>query len=111
MDPVERYRTVVRNLLQEYARYKPSHGEIETEVIVDPERDHYELMHVGWDRGRRVHGPVIHIDIINGKVWIQYNGTSERIAEELVAAGIPREAIVLGFHRPQVRHLTGFAVG
>lgn len=29
------------------------------------------LMHVGWDRGRRIHGSLVHVDIINGKVWIQ----------------------------------------
>jgi XisI protein len=38
---------------------------------MDRDKDHYEVMHVGWDRTRRVHGSVVHIDIINGKVWIQ----------------------------------------
>ena len=111
MDRVERYREIVRRLIAEYARHKPSHGQIETEAIVDPQRDHYELMHVGWDGVRRVHGSVIHIDIIDGKVWIQYDGTSRPVAEELVTAGIPREEIVLGFHPADVRQHTGFAVG
>jgi hypothetical protein len=34
-----------------------------------------------------------------------------RHAEELLAAGIPREDIVLAFHPAELRHLTGFAVG
>ena len=110
MDRVERYRQIVRCVIEEYAAYKPSHGEIETEVIVDPARDHYELMHVGWDVVRRVHGSVVHVDIVGGKVWIQYDGTSRSVAEELEAAGIPRADIVLGFHPPDVRRLTGFAV-
>src|SRR5262245_14190759 len=97
MDPLTRYRQIVRDLIQEYARYKPSHGQIETEAVVDPEKDHYELLHVGWDGQRRVHGSVIHIDIIDGKVWIQHDGTSPGVALELVEAGIPREHIVLGF--------------
>lgn len=111
MDRVEEYRGIVRRLIEEYARYKPSHGQIETEAIVDPDRDHYEVMHVGWDGARRVHGSVVHIDIIDGKVWVQYDGTSQPIAEELIAAGIPRDDIVLGFHPAELRSLTNFAVG
>ena len=37
--------------------------------------------------------------------------TNRPVAEELVAAGLPREAIVLAFHPPFVRPHTGFAVG
>jgi hypothetical protein len=111
MDKLARYREIVRRLIEEYARYKPSHGQIETEAIVDPERDHYEVMHVGWDGVRRVHGSVVHIDLNGDKVWIQYDGTSRPVAEELVAAGIPREDIVLAFHPAELRPLTGFGVG
>jgi hypothetical protein len=111
MDRTEQYRLIVRRVIEDYARYKPSHGRIETEVVVDPERDHYELMHVGWDGPRRVHGCVIHLDIRDGKVWVQYDGTSRPVAEELVEAGIPREDIVLGFHPEELRGHTAFAVG
>lgn len=111
MDRVDRYREIVRRVVEEYASYKPSHGHIDTEAIVDPGRDHYEVMHVGWDGVRRVHGTVIHIDIINGKVWVQYDGTNRPVAEELIAAGIPREDIVLAFHPEELRHLTGYGVG
>ena len=110
MDRVEYYRAIVRRLVEEYASYKPSHGQIETEAIVDPQKDHYEVMHVGWDGHRRVHGCVVHIDIINSKVWIQYDGTNRPVAEELLAAGIPREDIVLAFHPVDVRPYTQFAV-
>jgi hypothetical protein len=111
MDRLEKYRQIVRGVVEDYARYKPSHGQIDTEAIVDRDRDHYEVMHVGWDGQRRVHGSVIHLDIIDGKVWIQYDGTNRPVADELMAAGIPREDIVLGFHPADVRKLTGFAVG
>jgi len=110
MDTLARYREIVRRIISEYASYKPSHGQIQTEAIVDPEKDHYEVMHIGWDGVRRVHGSVIHLDIIDGKIWIQYDGTNRPVAEELLAAGIPREAIVLGFHPADVRRHTDFAV-
>src|SRR5438067_9302050 len=111
MDRVEDYRELVRQLVAEYASYKPSHGQIETEAIVDSEKDHYEVMHVGWDGPRRIHGSVIHIDIRDGKIWIQHDGTNRPVADELVSAGVPREDIVLAFRPPKVRHLAGFAVG
>lgn len=111
MDRLERYRDIIQRLIEEYASHKPSNGQIEVEAIVDRIRDHYEVMHIGWDGDRRVHGSVIHLDICNGKVWIQYDGTNRPIADELVAAGIPRDEIVLGFHPARVRQHTGYAVG
>ncbi len=111
MDNLDRYRDIVSNLIHEYARYNPKYGDIRTEAVIDRERDHYEVMEVGWDAGKRVHGSVIHIDIRGGKVWIEYNGTDARIGEELVAAGIPRQDIVLGFQPAEVRPLTPFGVG
>lgn len=111
MDRTERYRELVIGLIKEYARYPPSHGQIETEAIVDRERDHYEVMHIGWDGQRRVHGCVVPVNIRGDKIWIQYDGTSRPIADELVEAGVPREDIVLGFHPADVRPYTDFAVG
>jgi hypothetical protein len=111
MDKLDRYRQIVRGLIEEYARYKPANGQIDTEAIVDRERDHYEVMHIGWDGVRRVHGAVVHIDIRGGRVWVEYDGTSRPVVEELLAAGIPREDIVLAFHPAELRPLTGFAVG
>src|SRR5262245_49287424 len=103
MDRLERYRQIVRALIEEYASYKPYHGQIEAEAVIDTQRDHYEVMHVGWDGPRRVHGCVVHLDIINGKIWVQYDGTNRPVVEELLAAGVPREDIVLGFQPTEVR--------
>jgi len=109
MAELEKYRTIVRRILNEYAQYKPSYGEIETETVFDTEKDHYELVHVGWEDKKRIHGSVIHIDIKDGRVWIQHDGTSEGIADELVEAGIPKEEIVLGFRYPKYRKYTEYA--
>ena len=66
---------------------------------------------MGRQGDRRVHGSIIPIDIRDGKVRLEYNGTDARIGEELVAAGIPRNDIVLGFQPEELRALTGFGVG
>lgn len=111
MDQLDRYRTIVRRLVEDYAAYKPAHGDIRTEAVIDAEHDHYEVMQVGWNGDRRVHGSILHIDIRDGKVWIEHNGTDARIGEELIAAGIPRNDIVLGFQPPALRPLTSYGVG
>ncbi len=111
MDSVARYREIVCRLIEEYASYKAAYGDIRTEAVIDREHHHYEVMQVGWDGSQRVHGSIIHIDIRDGKVWIEHNGTDARLGEELVAAGIPRSDIVLGIHPAELRPLTSYGVG
>ena len=50
-----------------------------------------------------------HLEIINGKIWIQKDQTEEGIATYLEEAGIPKDAIVLGFHSLDVRPFTEYA--
>ncbi len=107
---LERYRAIVRQVISKYAQYKPSHGQIRTEAICDTDNDHYELNHVGWDGPHRIHGSVIHIDIIAGKIWVEHDGTDAVIVDDLEEAGVPKEHIVLGFKPPRVRQYTGYAV-
>jgi hypothetical protein len=112
MDKLTRYREVARNLVQEYSKYKPSNGEIDSYPVIDPQGDHYIAMQTGWDHNRRrVQGSFIHLDIITGKIWIQFNGTDRDIAEEMVDAGVAKEDIVLAEKPPHIRQYTGYGVG
>lgn len=104
------YRQVIKNILSDYAKYKPVYGDIESKVIFDDEHGSYTLLEVGWEDTHYVHGSIIHVDIIGDKIWIQYDGTEEGIAHDLVEAGVPKQKIVLGFRPEQVRPHTGFAV-
>ena len=110
MDTLETYRRLVQDILIEHTRVPFAYGEIEIEPVFDRERDRYLLMLVGRDKVRRVHGCLIHIDIINGKFWIQRDGTEVGIANDLTAAGVPREHIVLASRSPERRQHSGFAV-
>ncbi|NET84945.1 MAG: XisI protein [Moorea sp. SIO1F2] len=87
-----------------------SHGDIQSYAIADCLNNHFMLMVVGWDGKRRVHGCITHVQIIDGKIWIQRDGIEDGITEELVAAGVPKSDIVLGFHPPDVRPHTGYAI-
>ena len=51
------------------------------------------------------------IDIKGEKIWLQWNGTEDDIAANLVTMGVPNEDIVLGFQSPFMRKFTEYAVG
>ncbi len=110
MDTLENYRQLIRKILTDYAQVPYAYGEVQIEPVFDRENDRYLLMIVGRENDRRVHGCLVHIDILNGKLWIQRDGTERGIANELVNAGVPKEQIVLGFRSPEIRKHTEFAV-
>ncbi len=110
MDATERDRDTIESILIEYTKIPYSHGDFWTEAVFDRTRDRYVLMNVGWDNKKRVHYCLVHIDIINGKLWIQCDGLEHGVASELLEAGIPRDRIVLAFKSLERRRLTDFAV-
>lgn len=105
MDSLEEIRSTIESILLEYTKIPYSHGDFHSEAIFDRVRDRYVLMNVGWDNGRRVHGSLVHIDIIDGKLWIQRDGLEHGVASELIEAGVPKSRIVLAFKAPEVRKL------
>ncbi len=111
MAKLDTYRRNIRQILEQYNQYQPSYGDVEMELIIDIEHDHYQLMSVGWNGLRRIHGALIHVDIRNDQIWIQHDGTEGGIANELVELGVPKEDIVLAFHAPYKRPYTGFGTG
>ncbi|MBR8840153.1 MAG: XisI protein [Stigonema ocellatum SAG 48.90 = DSM 106950] len=104
------YPDVVEKILLDYANFLGNDDEIQVELVFDRERDRYLLVEAGWQNGYRIYGTLLHIDIINNKLWIQHDGTEEGIAGELVAAGIPKDHIVLGFKSLEERKHTDFAI-
>jgi hypothetical protein len=51
------------------------------------------------------------MDIIDGKIWIQHDGTEVGVANELTDLGVPKLDIVLAYQPESARRLTEFAVG
>ena len=110
MAPIEHYRQYIRKLLIERAGLYTNNPDIECQLVFDTEHDHYQLLDVGWEELKRVYSCFIHIDIKDGKIWIQRNMTELDIAEELVEMGVPKQDIVLGLHPPYKRPYTGYGV-
>jgi len=110
METLDSYRQSIQDLMLERAG-NVWDQRIVAETIFDRENDRYQLVYVGWQGTRRVYGVVLHVDIIDGKIWVQQDGTEVGIANQLVALGVPNQDIVLGFDPPMMRDLTEFAVG
>lgn len=110
MDKLNNYRQIIKDILSEYTRIPYAYGKIESKVVFDTESDSYLLMTIGWNNDGRVHGCLIHLEIINHKIWIQRDGTEYGVAAKLEKAGIPKSDIVLGFQAPEVRPYTEYAV-
>jgi hypothetical protein len=117
MDRLNHYCHTLQTLLQHYynlAQNQPSSSrnqEIAEHLILDSQRHHYLWLRSGWDDKQRVQHIVLYLRIDGGKVWVETDNTDLCIVDDLLAANIPPEDIVLGFHHSSKRPLTGFAVG
>lgn len=110
MDTIKKYQEAIIELLEEYAAVKPANmPEVQHEVLADKERNHFALIRLGWAGNSFVYHCVMHFDILDGKVWLQQNRTDQDVAEELIAKGVPKDKIVLGFIPPYAREHSGFA--
>jgi hypothetical protein len=110
MERLEQYREAIRSLLKSYAAEVDQDEQLETQVILDQEHDHYQLVSLGWQGQRRFYSCLMHLDIKDGKVWIQRNQTDRLIAQELMEMGVAREDIVLGLQPAYARPDTGYGV-
>lgn len=111
-------REIIEKLLSEYVEYlrgsnltiQPGTENTNIDLVLDRENNRYLLIETGWLSEQRIYDVLIHLDIINEKIWIQRDGTEEGIAEELVTMGIPKKQIVLAYKSLSRRQITEFAV-
>ena len=90
---VDRYRQYIQEILPERAQrssMQRNFQEYEVQTIFDTERDRYQLLYVGWRGNKRDFGCVLHLNIKDGKIWIQHDATEISIANQLVEKGVPK---------------------
>ncbi|NJL42289.1 MAG: XisI protein [Pleurocapsa sp. CRU_1_2] len=68
--PITNYQILTTHASFEQSKPDP---EIECQLIFDTEHDHYQLLDIGWEKLKRVYNCFIHLDIKDGKIWIQRN--------------------------------------
>ncbi len=110
MDTLVQYREIIQQQLQEYTEIPYAYGDLQCRLIISEDRNNFLLITQGWDNNIQVHGCLVHIEMIGDKIWIHKDGLEDGIALYLVNADIPKNKIVLGFHPPEVRPYTEFAV-
>jgi len=104
------YRDLIEKIIQQHATANHPKDTATDRIVFDRNRDSYLLLYVGWHGEERIYGVSIHIEIIDGKIWIEQDFTAEGIANQLVELGVPKTDIVLGFRAPVVRQYTEFSV-
>jgi len=97
MDTRAADREIIERVLSEYASIPYAYGNVDTQTIFDREQGHYLLMLVGRDKQKRVHGCLVHVDVVGEDIVIQRDGIEHGIAAELIRLGVAAEKIVLAF--------------
>lgn len=110
MDKLAKYRQAIIQALTEYTAIPYKYGDITCELIISQDKNRFILITQGWEKDTRVHGCLLHLDIIDNKIWIQRDSTEEGIATDLEAAGIPKSDMVLAFHPQRLRKYTEYAI-
>ena len=103
MDTLTKDREILEKTLCERARFYAQPDKFRTITVFDRERDEYLLIDEGWDGYKRIHSLWVHVELRDGLFWIQEDGTQEGIANDLIAAGVPEDRIVLAFRRSLVQ--------
>lgn len=96
------YRDAILRVLSSHLQVLSQ--DVQMVPVFDREHDRYQLLEIGWHDRKRIFLPILHLDIIEGKIWIQQNQTDIEIGDELNAEGVERSNIVLGFIPKHLRH-------
>ena len=112
MDKITLYQNAIIQFLNKYNAETGGNldKEVQRRIIIDKENNSFQLLSVGWRGNHYIFGPIFHFDIIGGKVWMQCNNTERDAVDELMASGVEKQDIVLGFLTPHARQFSGFAV-
>lgn len=115
MDNLDSYHTIIESILTRYYKLAteranlPNKSEVSDRIALDENRGQYLWLRFGWDDKQLVQYIIMYLCIKNGKIWVEQDSTDLCVVDDLLAAGIPPNDIVLGFHHPNKRKLTEFA--
>ncbi len=104
------YPDIIKQVLSHYADYMSPTDPVKAHFVFDEQHQSYLMVEIGWRDKQYIYQPIIHIEIIDGKIWIQQDYTEAGVVDDLIDAGVAPEQIVLGFRHPSLRQYTGFAV-
>lgn len=97
------YRQLIQDILLPMEAWKYEPSTTRAEVIFDERRDRYLLVIVGWFNNQNDYSAVVHLDIIDGKIWLHVDKTDQEIYQQLLDGGVPKEDIVRAWLPPSER--------
>lgn len=106
IDQIDRYRQQIKQFLLGQSDSQRT-DRVVSVPIFDEVRDQYLVLCYGWRGQERVYWVVLHLEISEGKVWVQRNQTEVDVEAELMALGIAEKDLVRGLVPPDYRALVG----
>lgn len=114
MDQLNHYREIIEGILTEIVTVTEQNSDpdpnLRDKTVFDRRSDNYLILREGWVGPRHLNLNVVHVEVIDGKVWVQADNTDQAVARKLHQAGISKSDIVLGFQPAYVRPHTEYAV-
>ena len=108
---LENLREVIARVFHAWEAYpNPALSLFKIVGVMDTVHDRYTLTHLDFDGDRYKSYLLAYLEIRDGKIWILTDNTENGIATELVAEGIAKDQIVLGFYSAAMREAGEFAV-
>ena len=110
MATVENMREVISRVFRSWEEYpNPALSLFRIVGVMDTHHDRYTLTHLDFDGERYKSHLLAYLEIRDGKLWILTDNTEDGIAPELVAEGLSKDQIVLGFYSSALREAGEFA--
>jgi hypothetical protein len=110
MDKIAKYRIAIQNVLTPIASLQYAIPGLKHILVKDVDRDHYLIIRLGWSNDKNLYSTLVHIDIIDEKIWIHINNTPYDFEEELTQQGVSKEDIVFGEISSSQRQELGYSV-
>ena len=110
MASIEHLREAIARVFQSWEAYpNPAVSLFQIAGVMDLSHDRYTLTHLDFDGDRYKSSLLAYLEIRNGKIWILTDNTEDGIASEIVAEGVTKNQIVLGFYSVALREAGEFA--
>ncbi len=112
MERLAFYQSKIQEVLNEYLAdlRQPANKDIDFVPISDKEKNHFQIIAMGWENDDRIFNLLFHLDVIGDKIWVQEDKMENSIAERLVEKGISKKEIVLAYFPDYHRAYTEYAV-
>ena len=110
MENLDTLHAAIHSVFAEWEKLPRIPSDWRIVAVQDPQHDRYTLQHISFAGDRYDTRLLAYLEIRAGKIWILTDNTEEGIASDLVAEGIAKDQIVLGFYSTPLRKIGEFAV-